>query len=34
MRGEAMTKAMGGDGFFYTRFEDKVFDDVKYHDPA
>jgi hypothetical protein len=34
MRGEAMTKAMGGDGFFNTRFKDKVFDDVKYHDPA
>jgi hypothetical protein len=29
-----MTEAMGGDGFFNTCFEDKVFDDIKNHDPT
>jgi len=34
MGGKGVPEAMGGDGFFNTRFQNKVFNDIKYHHPT
>ena len=34
MGGKGVPETMGGYRFFNTRFQNKVFNDIKYHHPA